>query len=690
LWKSDGTFEGTVVVKSLPAGVNHMTAAGKTLFFVTSDQKLWATDGTEAGTRSLPAAPLDGVLAAAGDRVVFSATDTTNGQELWGSDGTIAGTHLLRDIYPGTIGSTPSELVSAEGMVYFRAFDDLHGSELWMTDGTSAGTTLAADVEPGLTSSFPRQFVRAGERLFFTATTAATGNELWALPLPPTPRLSINDIRVAEGQSGLTAAHFVVTVSPAPTTAVIVQYATSDGTGIAGRDYDAVSGALTFGPGETTKNIDVSVHGNVDPENNRTFFVTLLNATRATLAKSTGFAIIEDDDQIADLALTLDFSQFNNLDVLTNATNNGPRTATNITIRGTATPATVAASTCSPCPRLAQLAPGATAAAFDYRWFGFQQYLTATATIAQRDPQPSNNVVAWITNNNLAMDALYLTPGSQANVWYSGSTAGATVSIESSNPAILSVPSSLTTSAAGKPLSFVARAVSVGTATIRLFTPTATVGTLTVDVFPAGTKPRWPGALNVFAENSPVPFDTQSNVNIYLAATAPYTGETASGQVTIAANGREVAHVTLPSGIGLLRVPYYLPEIGSNPITVSYPGDANFLPMTVTTTVTSSRGTATLLGGAERNSTNARIHVRLAGSPMAAPTGTVTLTEAGTTTSAQISISATGGIAQGEITLSNISAGAHTFVLAYSGDARYFPSSQSVRLAEARGRSVRR
>ena len=31
---------------------------------------------------------------------------------------------------------------------------------------------------------------------------------------------------------------------------------------------------------------------------------------------------------------------------------------------------------------------------------------------------PSNNSVAWMTNGRMAMDALYLTPGGDANIYY--------------------------------------------------------------------------------------------------------------------------------------------------------------------------------------------------------------------------------------------------------------------------------
>jgi ELWxxDGT repeat protein len=59
LWKSDGTAEGTVMVKSKfaeprPAHLDELTAVGPTLFFLVNDfihgKVLWKSDGTAAGT----------------------------------------------------------------------------------------------------------------------------------------------------------------------------------------------------------------------------------------------------------------------------------------------------------------------------------------------------------------------------------------------------------------------------------------------------------------------------------------------------------------------------------------------------------------------------------------------------------------------------------------------------------------
>jgi len=689
LWRNDGTFESNVLVKSL-AAYDAVLAAGERRLFFLSGGQLWVSDGNEAGTQVLiSGAAYLSTLAVAGNRAIFAANDPANGTEPWVSDGTVAGTHLLRDISPGTLGSFPSDLTSVRGFVYFSAADDLHGNEVWVTDGTPEGTKLAADVEPGPTASFPHQYVEAGGRLFFTATTTATGNELWALPLPTALRLTVNDIGIAEGDSVSTTARFTVTLSAPSTQPVTVDYVTSDGTATSGSDYDAASGTLTFAAGETSKTIDVRVLGDLSPEANETFFLTLRNPAGAALQNASAVAIIDDDDQVADLGLSLDFSSLTSLDVTVNATNNGPRTATNIRVAHTITPADYSGPCqfgCISTPAL--LAAGATEKVFQYRGSGFQQYLTTTATIRERDTQPSNNSVGWVTNAYVAMDALFLTPGSQANVWFIAYNATSVI-ITSSDSSVLSVPSTLAVTG-GQPATFVARGVSVGTATIRISTPSGIAGTLTIVVVPSGTTPRWPGAILAFPGTGGVPFDSPLLFSIVTGATAPYTGAKPTGIVTVSANGHELGRVPLDPDVNWQDMNYYLPDFGNNTIRFDYSGDANFLPMSTTASVQATTGRATILGGAERIGTAARVHVRVAGSPSGAPTGSITISEPGVIAAKTVTLTpGAPGESQADIDLTNVSAAPHTLVVTYAGDARYAPSSQSIRMTDARLRSAK-
>jgi Calx-beta domain/FG-GAP-like repeat len=110
------------------------------------------------------------------------------------------------------------------------------------------------------------------------------------------PYLSVSDATVKEGNMGTAVATFTVGLSDASTQPVTVAFATGDGSAIAGSDYQAAGGTLTFAPGETSKTITVLVNGDRLPEPNETFFVNLSSPTNATITVSSGTGRILDDE----------------------------------------------------------------------------------------------------------------------------------------------------------------------------------------------------------------------------------------------------------------------------------------------------------------------------------------------------------------------------------------------------------
>ncbi len=139
--------------------------------------------------------------------------------------------------------------------------------------------------------------------------TEATAGKIGILnPFDPTAAIvfiTINDVSVAEGNSGTTNATFTVSLSATSGNTVQVNFATADGTAVAGSDYQATSGTLTFMPGQTTKTINVPVFGDGSFEPDETFFVNLSGAVAATIQDSQGQGTIINDD----LGGTLQFSQ---------------------------------------------------------------------------------------------------------------------------------------------------------------------------------------------------------------------------------------------------------------------------------------------------------------------------------------------------------------------------------------------
>jgi len=128
------------------------------------------------------------------------------------------------------------------------------------------------------------------------ATFLLNGHTIAEAPTDVPPALTVADVVLAEGDAGTTNAVFTVTLSKAAAGAVTVQYATADGTGVAGSDYDARTGTLTFQPGETTKTVSVPVRGDTLVEADERFALVLSAPAGATLADDRGEALIRNDD----------------------------------------------------------------------------------------------------------------------------------------------------------------------------------------------------------------------------------------------------------------------------------------------------------------------------------------------------------------------------------------------------------
>ena len=107
---------------------------------------------------------------------------------------------------------------------------------------------------------------------------------------------SIADASVREGDNGMAALDFTVTLSAASDIEVTLAYATADGTASAGSDYRAANGALRFAPGDTEMTVSVPVLGDLTPEADETFTVTLSAPVNAELERATATGLIVNDD----------------------------------------------------------------------------------------------------------------------------------------------------------------------------------------------------------------------------------------------------------------------------------------------------------------------------------------------------------------------------------------------------------
>jgi len=107
--------------------------------------------------------------------------------------------------------------------------------------------------------------------------------------------VSVSSVQQVEGNSTNTLT-FTITLSNPSAFPVTVNFATADGTALAGSDYVATYGTLTFAPGETSQTVTVTILGDATVESDETFTLVLSDASGATIGAATGTATLLNDD----------------------------------------------------------------------------------------------------------------------------------------------------------------------------------------------------------------------------------------------------------------------------------------------------------------------------------------------------------------------------------------------------------
>jgi ELWxxDGT repeat protein len=171
LWVSDGTENGTQLVKNIyPAGGNYsssydprnLTLFKNKIYFTANDGvnggELWVTDGTENGTKLvkdiIPGSEGSfdfydsGFLTVFDERLYFTTDDSVNNTELWVSDGTTNGTQFVDDINPGSPFSYAGELTVVGKELFLFVGNSSTGEELFklsIDNSTKITGTKGAD-----------------------------------------------------------------------------------------------------------------------------------------------------------------------------------------------------------------------------------------------------------------------------------------------------------------------------------------------------------------------------------------------------------------------------------------------------------------------------------------------------------------------------------------------------------------
>ena len=135
--------------------------------------------------------------------------------------------------------------------------------------------------------------ITARVRAYSSSGVSAWSDELTWDSRPPT--LNVFDTAVNEDDGSV---GFLVTLSPAASGTVTVGYATVDGTAVAGTDYTATSGTLTFAPGETRKSTALVPIADDDEEDSGETFRLVLSSPSGRDANN-GAAVLGDAEAVA-------------------------------------------------------------------------------------------------------------------------------------------------------------------------------------------------------------------------------------------------------------------------------------------------------------------------------------------------------------------------------------------------------
>ncbi|MBL9163111.1 MAG: hypothetical protein JNL18_10280 [Planctomycetaceae bacterium] len=247
LWKSDGTAEGTLLVKDINPNGSGLNTASRlvnvsgVLYFMANDgahgYQLWKSDGNEAGTvmvtNSTPGLDFsfNQTLFNHSGLLLFAVYDETHLNSLWRSDGTSAGTYRIEDLYIRHGITDPRQLTEIDGFTYFIATSITNTSRrdgLWRTDGSSAGTvplSIPANNPSQITNvngvlyfadldglwkqdsitltkldasthglAGQDNLINVGGTLFFTKEDSITGIELWKSNGTPAGTVRVSDV----------------------------------------------------------------------------------------------------------------------------------------------------------------------------------------------------------------------------------------------------------------------------------------------------------------------------------------------------------------------------------------------------------------------------------------------------------------------------------------------------------------
>jgi ELWxxDGT repeat protein len=176
LWRSDGTVNGTKLLKDIIPGSQgsnpvYFTLLNQKVFFKTEgDTKLWSSNGTANGTKLVPGVDQQATIATiagiASDKLYFIAWDASNDVQLYRTKGNASSTVQLTDD-ADDIFSISGNFAAVNGNTYFTAITLRNGkitSSLYQSNGMVSGTM---DIYDAVVNDNITDLIAANGSLYF-------------------------------------------------------------------------------------------------------------------------------------------------------------------------------------------------------------------------------------------------------------------------------------------------------------------------------------------------------------------------------------------------------------------------------------------------------------------------------------------------------------------------------------------
>ncbi len=178
LWMTDGTTEGTTAVREDmvigDGSINGFASIGDSVYFYALDDNsgeegLWTSDGLT--TTLVKSLAIQGALIAYSDMLVFNGDDSVI-RGIWTSDGTAEGTRILMPFLEmGEMSGNYVVSAELDGLLYFPALDEeVAIPALWCTDGTTDGTSRVKGID------ITAEMITLDSQICFNGSDLVTGN----------------------------------------------------------------------------------------------------------------------------------------------------------------------------------------------------------------------------------------------------------------------------------------------------------------------------------------------------------------------------------------------------------------------------------------------------------------------------------------------------------------------------------